>query len=508
MDQNEKNNEIFATIYVGDLSSKTLESDLFRIFSSIGEVVKIKLKKRIEPLSSFAFVTFANGDAADRAIKEYNNFRLNKKNIRVLPCMDEKSKREDANLIVKNLPSSFTNENLYDTFSVFGTIISAKIATYADGKPKNYGFVQFDKKKSAKMAIKHCDGGKLDNKIIQVEIFDKEKRRKQEEQALENKPVKLEPKFTNCFIKNFPESFTEKDLESLLNRYGNITSIYFPLKDGTFVSKGFAFANFESHESAQNAIQELHGKQIFPFEENSYTTKLEPFYIQKAQKKEEREEYLKRSFEQLSLEGQNIKRNLYITNIPAFIEKDDIFEIFSEFGSIVSFSIGIDAVNEQRKYAYVCYSTSDEAFIAIEKGNELFIDNNKLNVTYFKNKAERTKEKMMSSININSTVPFIYSSPLKITPNSSFNYEMFSNLSTTEVKNKKLFDLVLKTATNFKNEWDKLDVNTDEEFAKKISNILTKKPKNEVLEMEEYNDILTNNINYIIEEKKEKYKNN
>jgi polyadenylate-binding protein len=514
MDQNENNNDQInaSTVYVGDLSTKTLESDLFRIFSSIGEVVKIKLRKRNEPLSSFAFVTFTNEEDADRAVKEYNNYKLNKKVIRVSYCVDDKNKKEDANLIVKNLPSTFTNENLYDTFSVFGTIISAKIATYADGKLKNYGFVQFDKKKSAKLAIKHCDGGKLDDKIIQVEVFDKEKRKRQEEVVKQEVPKKPEVKFTNCFVKNFPENMTKDDLEALLSKYGKITSLFFPLKDGTSKTKGFAFANFETHEAALKAIEELHGKQIFTLEETENSAKFEPFYIQKAQKKEEREEQLKKSFEQLSMEGQNIKRNLYITNIPNFIEKDDMFEIFSEFGSIVSLSIGNDAINEQRKYAYVCYKTSDEAFLAIEKGNEIFIDGNKLHVTYFKNKSERTKEKMMSSCNINSNVPFIYSSPIKMTPNTSFNYEMFSTFSpkeSTSDSNEKLFELVLRSANTFRHQWQYLGVKTREEFAEKISSILSKKSSEEILEMEKYSRVLSDNISTSIEEsRRNKAKNN
>ncbi|WUR04112.1 cytoplasmic and nuclear polyadenylate-binding protein [Vairimorpha necatrix] len=493
-----------STVYVGDLSPKTLESDLFRIFSTIGEVSKIRLKKRTEPLSSFAFVTFSNQEDAERAIKEYNNFRLNKKAIRVLPCIDEKSKKEEANLIVKNLPSTFTNENLFDTFSVFGSIISAKIATYADGKPKNYGFVQFDKKKSAKLAIKHCDGGKLDDKVIQVEVFDKEKRKRQEDLASKEEAVKPEPKFTNCFIKNFPEKLEKSELETILSKYGNITSLCFPFKNGTTVSKGFAFANFENHESALAAIEDLHGKQVFEPEEGPNAAKYEPFYIQKAQKKEEREEHLKKSFEQQTLEGQHIKRNLYITNIPNFIEKDDIFEIFSEFGTIISLSIGVDAINEQKKYAYVCYETSDEAFLAIEKGNEFFIDNNKLNVTYFKNKTERSKEKMMSSVSMNSTVPYIYSSPLKMSSNTSFNYDMFSNISSKENINDKLFDLVLRSANTFRHQWEQLGVNTREEFAKKITNILSKKSNEEILEMQTYSRILSEKISSSIEENKKK----
>lgn len=507
MDQNELNNSqnLVSTIYVGDLSSKTLESDLFRIFSSIGEISKIKLKKRNEPLSSFAFVTFVKEEDSSRAVKEYNNFKLNNKVMRVTRCIDNKGKKEEANLIVKNLPSSFTNENLFNSFSMFGKIISAKIATYADGKLKNYGFVQFEKKKSAKLAIKHCDGGQLDDKIIQVEIFDKEKRKRQEELTKNEVPKKIELKFTNCFIKNFPVSMTEEKLEQILSKFGTVTSLYFPYKEGTSISKGIAFANFDTQENALKAIEELHDKHIFSKEEYEGCLNPEPFYIQKAQKKEEREEQLKKSIEQLTLEGQSVKRNLYVTNIPDFVEKNDIIDIFSEFGTIVSVCVGNDTLHEKRKYAYICYKLSSEALIAIEKGNEIFIDGNKINVTYFKNKAERTKEKIMSGGNIIPTVSYITNSPRKMIPNSSLSYDILSDYSGQENNpnySYRLHDLVKKSANTFRHQWKYLNVYTIDEFADKITSCLSMRSKPEIEEMENFSTVLNSNIETYIEESK------
>lgn len=492
-DNSRKNNSA-STIYVGELSSKTLDSDLFRIFSSIGEVVRIKVNRRNEPLSSFAFVTFANDGDAERAVKEYNQYKLHRRNIRVAHVFDDVKKREEANVFVKNLPPNFTTKDLIDTFNMFGKIISAKIATYPCGKSKNHGFVQFDKKKSAKLAIKHCSGVKIDGCEVLVELYNQGARKRAEEQQAPTSS------FTNCFIKNFPPSVTKEDLKALLENYGVVTSLFFPLKEDNETTKGFAFANFESPEQARSAIENLHDKYIFGEEPSEKNVKPEKFYIQKAQKKQEREEELRRSFEKMSMEGQSYKRNLYITNIPKFIEEDELLNVFKEFGSIVSISLGVDAINDQKQYAYICYNTPDEAFIAIEKGNEVFIDGNKLHVAYFKNKSERMREKLSQNVGFNSTLPFIYNSSVKQSPNSSYDLSVYSGHDTTATLQDQLYDLVLASSNTFRHQWDNLGVSSREEFTEKITKVLCTRPDDEIKRMINLDVILSQNIATTIEE--------
>ncbi|EOB12126.1 Polyadenylate-binding protein, cytoplasmic and nuclear [Nosema bombycis CQ1] len=493
---NSRKSDCASTIYVGELSSKTLDSDLFRIFSSIGEVVRIKLNKRAEPQSSFAFVTFANEDDAERAVKEYNQYNLHRKNIRVAHVFDDPKKKEEANVIVKNLPPNFTTRDLIDTFNMFGKIISAKIATYPCGKSKNYGFVQFDKKKSAKLAIKHCSGVKIDGSEVIVDLYNQSARKKIEDQQA---PLAT---FTNCFIKNFPPTITEDDLRKLLEQYGTVTSLFFPLKEDNKNTKGFAFANFETPEQAISAIENLHDKSIFEEFHNEDAVLTNRFYIQKAQKKQEREEELRKSFEQMSMNGHSFKKNLYVTNIPKFIEKEELLNIFKEFGSIISISIGIDAVNDQKKYAYICYSTPDEAFIAIEKGNEIFIDGNKLHVVYFKNKSERIREKLTHNVGFNSSLPFIYNPSVKPSPNSShtFDQSVFSGHESPISLQDQLHEFVLASANTFKHQWENLGVSSPEEFADKITKVLCTHPEDEIKRMINLNIILNQSIATTIEE--------
>jgi polyadenylate-binding protein len=479
-----------STIYVGDLSPKTLDSDLFRLFSSVGEVLRIKLIKRVDPLSSFAFVTFSSEEEAKRALKEYNHHELHTRQIRLSSIIGKDEKLSEGNIFVKNLPEDFTSKDLDEAFSMFGKIVSCKVATTLAGKSKGYGFVQFEKKKSARLALKNCSGMMLSGRAITVEPYNTEIKKR-------GSQSKSSAVFTNCFIKNFPPETKEEDLRSLLERHGRVTSLHFPTKpDGSV--KGFAFANFESHEAALRAIENLHGTHPFntPEELERREFAVEPFYIQKGQRKEEREEELRKTFERLSMQGQNYKRNLYVTNIPEGFGRDELLTVFREFGSIISLSVNTDAMNSRKQYAYVCYSTPEEASIAVERGNEIYLDGNKLQVSYFKNKLERMQDKELNEVTYR-PMPYVYNHAVNFSPSDSYRYERPSTGSaSSRVSNgsDRLYSLVLATAPSFQSQWKGFGVSNEVEFANKVTKILYNKPEEEIRNMIKLNFVLNENI--------------
>ncbi|ADM12431.2 polyadenylate-binding protein 2 [Encephalitozoon intestinalis ATCC 50506] len=487
IDESKRASSDSLTIYVGDLSPKTLDSDLFRIFSNVGKVLNVKLIKRGEPVSSFAFVTFENEEEAERAIREYKHYELHNRQIRVMR-KDERPP-ETGNIFVKNLPENFTSKDLDDAFSMFGEITSCKVATTSHGKSKGYGFVQFKEKKAAKKVIKNfnnLNGLMLGENKIVVELYNPEMKKG------ENK--KTPTMFTNCFIKNFPVDVEEENLRELLEKYGKVTSLFFPTKeDGK--PKGFAFANFESHECALNAIKNLH--ETFPFGDGESG---EPFYIQKGQRKEERAEELRKTFEQLSMQGQSYKKNLYITNIPEGFGAEELNNIFREFGNITSMSVGTDGANSQKQYAYVCYSTPEEASIAVERGNEIYLDGNRLQVAYFKNKLERMKEKEFGSIGYKPNIPYMYNQGVNFVPNG-FKRERNRGGSAKGYSSEleKLHGLVLAEAPSFKSQWKSFGVNNEAEFTSKVTRAFRNKSEEEIKDMIDLDFVLAKSIAAVIE---------
>lgn len=61
-------------------------------------------------------------------------------------------------MFIGNLDPSVDEKELYDTFSIFGTITAVKIMRDADtGESKGYGFVNYDTFEASDAAIEHMN---------------------------------------------------------------------------------------------------------------------------------------------------------------------------------------------------------------------------------------------------------------------------------------------------------------------------------------------------------------
>jgi len=72
-------------------------------------------------------------------------------------------------LYVGNLPWTFTNNELSDTFKPHGNIISAKVVTDKEsGKSRGFGFVEMENDSDANSAIKALNGSELNGRKLVV----------------------------------------------------------------------------------------------------------------------------------------------------------------------------------------------------------------------------------------------------------------------------------------------------------------------------------------------------
>merc|ERR550532_2102800 len=212
---------------------------------------------------------------------------------------------------------------MYDTFSAFGNILSCKVAQDADGGSKGYGFVHFETEEAAMNAIQKVNGMLLNEKKVFVGRFVPRRAREKAK------------KFTNVYIKNFGEDLGDEKLKEVFSKFGKITS-YKVVKDrdvkgeeGEDVlesgpdgkNKGFGFVSFEDSESAEKAVDELNGVEMFG----------KTLYVGRAQKKAERQQELKKKFEQLKLERLNRYQgvNLYVKNLDDTIDDERLRKEFA-----------------------------------------------------------------------------------------------------------------------------------------------------------------------------------
>lgn len=363
------------SLYVGDLDFNVNDSQLYDLFNQIGQVVSVRVCRDLTTRRSlgYGYVNFSNPSDAARALEVLNFTPLNGKSIRIMYSHRDPSIRKSGagNIFIKNLDKAIDHKDLHDTFSVFGNILSCKIATDANGQSKGYGFVQFDNESSAQSAIDKLNGMLMNDKQVYVGPF----LRKQERDTASSRT-----KFNNVFVKNLSENTTEEDLSKIFGEYGSITSTVV-MRDGDGKSKCFGFVNFEGADDAAKAVEALNGKK---FDEKEW-------YVGRAQKKSEREQELKVKFEQTMKEAADKYQgaNLYVKNLDDTIDDEKLKEMFAEYGKITSCKVMRDPSGVSRGSGFVAFSTADEASRALAEMNGKMIVSKPLYVALAQRKEER-----------------------------------------------------------------------------------------------------------------------
>ena len=329
-----------ATLYVGDLAHDTTEAMLFEKFSSAGPVLSIRVCRDMITRQSlgYAYVNFTQHADAERALETMNFDLVKGRPMRIMWSQRDPSLRRSGvgNVFIKNLDRSIDNKAMYDTFSAFGNILSCKVAIESDGTSKGYGFVHFETEEAANNAIKKVNGMLLHEKKVFVGTFVPRKEREKEN----GEKVK---KFTNVYVKNFGDNLADEKLEEVFSKFGKITS-YKLVKDrdvedkegddegvdnsGDCKNKGYGFVSFQDSESAQKAVEELNGTEMFG----------KTLYVGRAQKKAERQQELRKKFDLLKVERARKYAgiNLYVKNLDDSIDDERLGKEFEPYGTVTS----------------------------------------------------------------------------------------------------------------------------------------------------------------------------
>lgn len=358
-----------ASLYVGELDPTVTEAILFEIFNMIGPVASIRVCRDAVTRRSlgYAYVNYLNAADGERALEQLNYSLIKNRPCRIMWSQRDPALRKtgQGNIFIKNLDEGIDNKALHDTFVAFGNVLSCKVATDEAGNSKGYGFVHYETAESADAAIKAVDGMLLNDKKVFVGLHVPRKER-------QSKLDEIRSQFTNLYVKNVDTDITQEEFTKLFEPFGTITSSVLQL-DEEGKSKGFGFVNYESHEMAEKAVEtlndtEINGKKVF---------------VGRAQKRNEREEELRRSFEHAKMEKmakwQGV--NLYVKNIDDDMDDDKLRAEFEPYGTITSSKIMRDEKGTSKGFGFVCFSTPDEATKAVAELNNKMIGNKPLYVS-------------------------------------------------------------------------------------------------------------------------------
>ncbi|XP_055811583.1 polyadenylate-binding protein 7-like [Solanum dulcamara] len=364
-----------ASLYVGDLHDSVTDGQLFEAFSEFKNLASVRVCRDSSTGRSlcYGYVNFISPEDAVRAIEVKNHSTLNGKVIRVSWSRRDSDVRRSGtgNVFIKNLNDTIDSAKLEEIFQKFGNILSCKVAVSEDGRSKGYGFVQFETEDSASAAIEELNGSVVGGKEMYVGKFVKKSDR------ILPSP---DEKYTNLFIKNLGLDITEEHLREKFSEFGKIISLVIT-KDENGGSKGFGYVNFENPDDARRAREAMNG------------TKLgcKILYVARAQKKTEREQILRRLFEERR-KAQLIKfqgSNVYVKNIDGDVKDHELRELFSQCGKITSAKLMLDEKGVSRGFGFVCFSTPEEANKAVNTFHGFMFGQKPLYVAIAQRKEER-----------------------------------------------------------------------------------------------------------------------
>ncbi|CCD24598.1 Nsr1p NDAI_0D02840 [Naumovozyma dairenensis CBS 421] len=174
-----------ATIFVGRLSWSIDDEWLKKEFEHIGGVVgaRVIYERGTDRSRGYGYVDFEDKSYAEKAIQEMQGKEIDGRpinvdmstskpaggNDRAKKFGDVPSEPSDT-LFLGNLSFNADKDNIYETFSKYGEIISVRIPTHPETEqPKGFGYVQFSNIEDAKKALEGLQGEYIDNRAVRLD---------------------------------------------------------------------------------------------------------------------------------------------------------------------------------------------------------------------------------------------------------------------------------------------------------------------------------------------------
>ena len=294
--------------------------------------------------------------AAEHVLDTLNYAEIHGQSCRLMWAIRDPTMRHNpvSNLFVRNLDESIDHKDLHDAFATYGKILSCKVAKDEKMNSRGFGFVHFETQEAADAAVDAMNGEVLAERELYVAKF----KPKADRLALR------ESKFTNVYVKEIPDEWTEDEMTAAFGLHGEITSMMLK-EDGR--GRKFGFVNYATNAEARAAIEALDGVGA---EGRLYVTRM--------QSKAERQSHLQQQFRQ---RGANKTRcNLYVKNLPEDVDDEALQSLMSAYGTVVSVKVMTTTNGRSKGFGFCCFQNAADAQKAVTALHTKAIDGKPLYV--------------------------------------------------------------------------------------------------------------------------------
>ncbi|KAI7728498.1 hypothetical protein M8C21_016545 [Ambrosia artemisiifolia] len=264
-----------------------------------------------------------------------------------------------VSLYVGDLEPSVTDSQLYDLFNQIGQVVSVRVCRdLSTRRSLGYAYVNYVNQQDAARAIEVLNFTPVNGKSIRIMYSHRD-------------PSVRKSGSGNIFIKNLDKAIDQKALHDTFSTFGNILSCKIAT-DSAGQSKGYGFVQYESEESAQQAIEKLNGMLL-----NDKQVYVGPFL-----RKQERDMAVDKSK----------FTNVFVKNLSESTTDEDLTKAFSEYGTITSAVVMRDADGKSKCFGFVNFENADDAAKAVDGLNGHKFDEKEWYVGKAQKKTEREQE--------------------------------------------------------------------------------------------------------------------
>lgn len=252
-------------IIIQDIPEKYTVKDIWNSFKFFGFVYSFTICSKQEDGKSLrsAYLKYIWQEEAENALKhnrfnELNNETCQIKIIKPESAFDE-NKPLYNNLIIKNIPKTWTSATLREKFGKFGKIISCTILKNQNGDSKGIGYCNFVSHGSAKAALKEMynyKASKSQNIMVLVAVSKQQRVRFAETQSNKDREELV------LYVNNLDERVTEDMLKMLLEDVEGIERCKI-IKNEYNRNGCYGFIQFFTHKNAEMALKILNNSILF-----------------------------------------------------------------------------------------------------------------------------------------------------------------------------------------------------------------------------------------------------